>query len=99
MTPVETEGASLLHVILAFSVVIALLGLFGVGLRYVVARGIKMPGLSNTSKRLQMVESLAIDVRRRLVIVRCDNKEHLLLLGTASDLVVAEDIVKDPSKT
>lgn len=98
MSPMETEGASLLHVVLAFGVVFALLGLFGFGLRYVVARGLKMPGMSNPSRRLRVVESLAIDVRRRLVIVRCDDKEHLLLLGTNNDLVITEDIAKELPK-
>jgi hypothetical protein len=31
-----------------------------------------------------------IDPRRRLVIVRCDGREHLLLLGPGGDVVVSE---------
>jgi flagellar protein FliO/FliZ len=31
-----------------------------------------------------------LDPRRRLVIVRCDDREHLLLLSAAGDLVVAQ---------
>jgi flagellar protein FliO/FliZ len=92
MTPTETDGASLLHVVFAFAVVFGLLGLFGYALRYVTARGMKLPGTSRGSKRLEIVESLTIDVRRRLVIVRCDGNEHLLLLGAAQDVVVAADL-------
>ena len=101
MTPGETEGSSLLHVVLAFAVVFGLLGLFSYGLRYVTTRGIKLPGLSGVgarSRRLEMVESLAIDVRRRLVIVRCDGKEHLLLLGINQDIVVAQNVTPEPPK-
>lgn len=32
-------------------------------------------------RRLQVVETLMLDPQRRLVLVRCDNKEHLILLG------------------
>ena len=38
-------------------------------------------------KRLCVAESLAIDARRRLLLVRCDGREVLLLTGT-QDLVV-----------
>lgn len=40
------------------------------------------------STRLQIVESLAIDARRRLMIIRCDEKEHLLLLGPETGQVI-----------
>ena len=32
-------------------------------------------------RRLALVESLMLDPQRRLVLVRCDGKEHLLILG------------------
>jgi flagellar protein FliO/FliZ len=32
-------------------------------------------------RRLALVESLMLDPQRRLVLVRCDGREHLLLLG------------------
>ncbi|MFO1017220.1 MAG: flagellar biosynthetic protein FliO [Hyphomonadaceae bacterium] len=41
-------------------------------------------------RRLKVSESLMIDPRRRLVIVRCDGREHLLLLGPGGDVVVSE---------
>jgi len=44
----------------------------------------------NTPKRLHIAETLMIDPRRRLVIVRCDGREHLILLGATSDVVVTE---------
>ncbi len=49
--------------------------------------------LRNTDKkRLKIVEYLPIDHRRRLVLVRCDDREHLLVLGQESETVVATDI-------
>ncbi len=41
-------------------------------------------------KRLKVSESLMLDPRRRLVIVRCDGKEHLLLLSATGDVIVSE---------
>lgn len=43
-------------------------------------------------RRLDIVEVLPLDARRRLVLVRRDEAEHLLLLGTQSDLVVERNI-------
>ncbi len=40
------------------------------------------------SRRLSVIEVAPLDARRRLVLVRRDNVEHLLLLGAAGDLVV-----------
>ena len=40
-------------------------------------------------RRLGVVETAIIDPRHKLVLVRCDGTEHLLLLGQAGPLVVA----------
>lgn len=57
---------------------------FGLGGALPVSRG--------RHKRLAVVESLALDARRRLVLVRRDGVEHLLLLGTQSDVVVERQV-------
>lgn len=46
-----------------------------------------------TRKRLRIVESTLIDGRRRLVLVRCDDRDHLLMIGGVTDLVVARDLL------
>ena len=48
------------------------------------------------TKRLAIVETIALDAKRRLVLVRRDDTEHLLLLGLASDQVVETGIVPQP---
>jgi flagellar protein FliO/FliZ len=88
MSPADSESFSLLRTLVAFGIVLGLLGAFAWGLRYIAARGIKLPGASNSNRRLELVETLPIDARRRLVIVRCDGVEHLLLLGHNQDIVV-----------
>ncbi len=93
MTPItDPEGYSLLRVVFAFAVVIGLLSLMGFGLKYMAARGIQFSKPNGRPRRLQVVETLPLDVRRRLVIVRCDEKEHLLLLGVDQDTVVDREI-------
>jgi flagellar protein FliO/FliZ len=42
----------------------------------------------NAGHRLAVLEALAIDPRRRLHLVRCDERTVLLLTGGAEDLVV-----------
>jgi flagellar protein FliO/FliZ len=59
------------------------LGLFGVGV-YAFRRWGPQGLLKLTAKadrRMHLVESLTLDAQRRLVLVRLDAKEHLILLG------------------
>lgn len=46
--------------------------------------------------RLSVLDALPIDQRRRLVLIRRDNVEHLLLIGGPSDVVVEAAIVRAP---
>lgn len=46
--------------------------------------------------RLRVVESRALDGRRRLVLVRRDDVEHLLVIGGESDMVVETGIPAPP---
>lgn len=48
--------------------------------------------LAGRSKRLSVVDSVMVDTRRRLLIVRRDNVEHLILTGGPQDLVVETGI-------
>ena len=44
--------------------------------------------------RLAVIDAAAVDGRRRLVLVRRDNMEHLLLIGGPTDIVVESNIVR-----
>ncbi len=44
--------------------------------------------------RLAVIEAGAVDGRRRLVLIRRDNVEHLLMIGGPSDIVVEQNIVR-----
>lgn len=97
----ETGDLSWLRVAFAFSVVLALLAALGWGLKYLSARGISLVGPKGGSRRLKLVENLPLDARRRCVIVRCDEREHLLLLGEQDSIVVDANLPpvqrRDPS--
>ncbi len=43
-------------------------------------------------RRLAVVDALALDPKRRLVLIRRDGTEHLLLLSAAGDVVVETGI-------
>lgn len=44
--------------------------------------------------RLAVIDAAAVDGRRRLVLIRRDNVEHLLLIGGPADVVVEQNIVR-----
>ncbi|MCM2293712.1 flagellar biosynthetic protein FliO [Allorhizobium sp. BGMRC 0089] len=49
-------------------------------------------GGRNRQPRLQVLDAAAVDARRRLVLVRRDNIEHLILIGGPTDVVVESGI-------
>lgn len=83
-------SAEILRILFGFVAVLGLIALSALAARkfgLVAATG----GLSR-KRRLSVVETLAIDARRRAVIVKCDGKEHLILLGATGETVVDSDI-------
>ncbi len=92
----DPENISWLRIFLAFTIVFGLIAAMGFILKHIAAKGLRMPGMAGREgKRLHIVESLALDARRRLVIVACDDGEHLLLLGPAQDIVVETNLKKN----
>lgn len=81
--------------LLAVSVLLILLGALGL-FAYAVQRGWILQGvtglkpfLGQDERRLRLKETLVIDPRRRMVIVQADDEEHVLLLGSESETVLA----------
>lgn len=50
----------------------------------------------SAARRLSVVESLSLDARHRLVLVRRDATEHLVLLGAAGDRLIESAIEPPP---
>jgi flagellar protein FliO/FliZ len=52
-----------------------------------------LPGMGpKPEKRLQVLEQASVDGRRRLILIRRDNVEHLIMTGGPVDLVVETGI-------
>ncbi len=78
--------------IIASSMLTAVAALVGVlALIWLAARIARMGGLAQRPASggvLAVQEVLALDSRRRLHLIRCDNRRVLLLTGGAQDLMV-----------
>ncbi len=82
------DWALYLRFILALLFVLGLIG----GLAYAIRRlGLVnrfMGTPTGAARRLRVLESLALDARRRLVLVQHDEAEHLILIGGGNDVLV-----------
>lgn len=61
------------------------------GLIWLAARAARLSGLAPRAgggRRLGLGETLALDSRRRLHLIRCDGRELLLLTGGSTDAVI-----------
>jgi flagellar protein FliO/FliZ len=77
--------------VFALVATLALIGAIAYGARRL---GMLQPQARGAERRLRISETLMIDPRRRLVLVRLDGREHLLLLGPGGDVVVTETAAK-----
>src|SRR6266851_5696159 len=80
--------------VFAFVAVLALIGVAA----WLVRRfaGSRLGTNTNRGRmpRLAVIDAAAVDGRRRLVLVRRDNIEHLLMIGGPTDIVVESNIVR-----
>jgi flagellar protein FliO/FliZ len=87
------DFATFARAIFALAVTLGLVGLGAVALRRFGPDALARFAAPKRERRLAVVESLVLDPARRLVIVACDGKERLLLLGEGrlvSDLGAAK---------
>lgn len=70
----------------AFALVIGLIALMSYGAKRWRTYA---HGAGRSGRRLQIVEAIGVDAKRRVVILRADGREHLLLVGGETDLVIA----------
>jgi flagellar protein FliO/FliZ len=77
------SAASALMAVAALAAVLALI--------WLASRAARWSGLATRpagTKHLAVQDTLALDARRRLTLVRCDGRRVLLLTGGGQDLVV-----------
>jgi flagellar protein FliO/FliZ len=78
----------------AFIAVLALIGLVTWLVRRFAGNRIGTGANRGRMPRLAVIDAAAVDGRRRLVLVRRDNIEHLLMIGGPSDIVIEPNIVR-----
>lgn len=83
--------------ILAFAIIFGLLAAFAHLMKRIAGgRAAELEGGRNRVPRLGLVDSFDLDRQRKLLIVRRDNVEHLILVGP-TDVVVESNIVRAAS--
>ena len=70
-----------IRVIAGLAVTLGLIGLAVVALRRFGPQTLLRLQGSRAERRLKVIETLVLDPARRLVLVRCDAEERLILLG------------------
>lgn len=85
------NAAAYLQFVFALLFVLGLIGVAAVAARRFglapAARGDR-----RLPRRLAVVESIALDGKRRLLLLRRDDVEHLVILGPSADVVVEQAI-------
>lgn len=89
------EWQTYLRAVIALGAVLALIALTAWALRRFGLAGVMgaPAGGARRRRRLAVAEVMAVDARNRLVLVRRDGVEHLLLVGGSAALVVESGIV------
>ena len=77
---------------IAVIIVLALISIFVWVLRRIATT--RALGGRSRQPRIAVMDAAALDTRRRLVLIRRDNVEHLILVGGPSDVVVEQNIVR-----
>jgi flagellar biogenesis protein FliO len=78
----------------AFVAVLALIGVAAWLVRRFAGNRLGANPNRGRMPRLAVIDAAAVDNRRRLVLVRRDNIEHLLMIGGPTDIVVEANIVR-----
>jgi flagellar protein FliO/FliZ len=83
-----------LKVVFALIVVLLLLALAFWLLRKFGGERLSNAAARGRQPRLAVIDAASVDGRRRLVLIRRDNVEHLLMIGGPTDVVVEPNIVR-----
>lgn len=84
---------------LAFLVVLGLIGAAAWAVRRFGSGRLGSASTRGRQPRLAVIDYASVDARRRLILVRRDNVEHLLMIGGPTDIVVEPNIVRAVAAT
>lgn len=86
-------GLDLLRACVALIFVLGLMWSLGYLIRrYGHRLGLPTMPLTGPNRRLQVVEVLPIDARNKLILVRRDTTEHLILVGSTESEVIEKNL-------
>ncbi|MGE0230617.1 MAG: flagellar biosynthetic protein FliO [Flavobacteriaceae bacterium] len=89
-----TELGAPAKMIIAFMIVLLLIAIvFWIARKISGAPGQR--GMKARGPRIGLIESAMVDQKRRLLLVRRDNTEHLILIGGTNDLVIESGIDRE----
>jgi hypothetical protein len=80
--------------VVAFLVVLALIGATTWVIRRLGGSSLATSAARGRQPRLAVIDAAAVDGRRRLVLIRRDNVEHLVMIGGPSDMVIEQNIIR-----
>ena len=80
--------------ILAFIIVLVLIAIATWIFRRIGGNRLGTTTARGRQPRLAVIDAAAVDGRRRLVLVRRDNVEHLMMIGGPTDVVIEQNIVR-----
>jgi hypothetical protein len=84
---------------LAFLVVLGLIGATAWAVRRFGTGRLGGASARGRQPRLGVIDYASVDARRRLILVRRDNVEHLLMIGGPTDVVVEANIIRAVAAT
>jgi flagellar protein FliO/FliZ len=79
---------------IAFLIVLGLIGAFAWAIRRFGTGRLGGANTRGRQPRLGVIDYASVDARRRLILVRRDNVEHLIMIGGPTDVVVETNIVR-----
>ncbi len=91
-TGMSQGSAQLLAVVLALLIIAVLIAVCIPLLKRFARTSYK--GSRSRQPRLAIMDAADIDARRRLLLVRRDNVEHLIMIGGANDIIVEQGIIR-----
>jgi flagellar protein FliO/FliZ len=79
---------------IAVVIVVGLIGVMAWVIRRFGARRFPATTARGRQPHLDVIEAANVDGKRRLVLIRRDNAEHLMMIGGPNDLVIEVNVVR-----
>ena len=91
---IGTDVPTPVKFVIAFAIVLGLIALAAWVARRVGGGRLGTTTARGRQPRLAVIDAAAVDSRRRLVLIRRDNVEHLVMIGGPTDVVVEQNIMR-----